>query len=335
MEPDRIVITGARQHNLKHITVDDPEEGARGADRRLGLGQVLARVRHALRRGPAPLHREPLRLRAPVPRADGEAALRLDQGPGADDLDRAEDGEHQPALDRRHGHRDPRLPARAVGARRPAHLPPLRPAGLAAVGPADRARGDAARRGHEVPGAGAARARAQGRAPGRDRAGAQGGLHARQARRDRALARGRPGPARQEEEAHDRGGRRPAGREARPRASGSPTRSRPRCGSAKARWSSRRRARRTRCSPSTGRATTAGSRSRSCSRSCSRSTRRRACAPSAPGSARAWRWTRRSWCRTPSCRSTRAPSSRSARSARRPPGAATSCARSRASARST
>ena len=30
MEPDRIVITGARQHNLKNVTVDDPEEDARG-----------------------------------------------------------------------------------------------------------------------------------------------------------------------------------------------------------------------------------------------------------------------------------------------------------------
>ena len=93
--------------------------------------------------------------------------------------------------------------------------------------------------------------------------------------------------------------------------------------------------RRTRCSPSTAPATTAGSRSRSRRRSSSPSTRRRACARSARASARAWRWTPSWWCPTPSSRSTRARSSRSGRSARPPPGAATSCAPSRASAGST
>ena len=149
----------------------DPEEEARRPDRRLRLGQVLARLRHALRRGPAPLHREPLRLRPAVPRADGEAALRLDQGPRPHHLDRAEDGQLEPALHGRHGHRDPRLPARAVGAGRAAHLPPLRAAGLAAVGAADRPRGPAAPGGDEVPRPRPAREGAQGRAPRRHRAG--------------------------------------------------------------------------------------------------------------------------------------------------------------------
>src|SRR5437868_12691376 len=39
----------------------------------LGIRQVLARVRHAVRRGPAPLRRIALRVRAPVPAAHGEA----------------------------------------------------------------------------------------------------------------------------------------------------------------------------------------------------------------------------------------------------------------------
>ena len=30
MEPDRIVITGARQHNLKNVTVAIPKKAARG-----------------------------------------------------------------------------------------------------------------------------------------------------------------------------------------------------------------------------------------------------------------------------------------------------------------
>ena len=70
-------------------------------------------------------------------------------------------------------------------------------------------------------------------------------------------------------------------------------------------------------------------------RSSSRSTRRRACAPSAPASARAWRWTPSSWSPTPTCPSTRARSSRWARWARARAGAPTSCARWRASAAST
>ena len=116
----------------------DPQEEARGLHRGLGLGQVLPGLRHPLRRGAAPLHREPERLRPPVPRADGQAPLRLDQGAGAHHLHRAEDRQHQPPLHGGHHHRDPRLPAGAVGAGGTAELPQLRAAGLPAVRPADR-----------------------------------------------------------------------------------------------------------------------------------------------------------------------------------------------------
>ena len=94
--------------------------------RALRLGQVEPRLRHDLRRGPAPLRRVALGLRAPVPRPDGEARRRLDRGPLAGDLDRPEDDLAQPALDRRHGDRDLRLPAPALGADRQAALPQLR-----------------------------------------------------------------------------------------------------------------------------------------------------------------------------------------------------------------
>jgi excinuclease ABC subunit B len=50
-------------------------------------------------------------------------ARRPQRGPVARDLDRAEDDVAQSALDRRHGHRDLRLPAPAVCARRRAALP--------------------------------------------------------------------------------------------------------------------------------------------------------------------------------------------------------------------
>ena len=101
---------------------------ARGHHGAVRVGQVVARLRHDLRRGPAPLRRVAERLRAPVPRPDGQARRRLDRGPVAGDLDRPEDDVAQPALDGRHGHRDLRLPAPAVGAHRPPALPHLRQA---------------------------------------------------------------------------------------------------------------------------------------------------------------------------------------------------------------
>ena len=106
--------------------------------------EVSPRLRHDLRRGPAPLRREPLRVRAPVPADDGEARRRLDRRALAGDLDRPEDDLAQPALDGRHRHRDLRLPAPALRARRPAALPGLRPADRGAVPRPDR-RADPAR----------------------------------------------------------------------------------------------------------------------------------------------------------------------------------------------
>ena len=84
----------------------------------VGLGQVLARLRYHLRRRPAALRRVPVGLCAPVPRADAEARRRPDRRPVAGDLDRAEDDLEEPALDRRHRHRDLRLHAPAVRPRR-------------------------------------------------------------------------------------------------------------------------------------------------------------------------------------------------------------------------
>src|SRR5215212_11277575 len=46
----------------------NPARPARGVHRAVRLGQVLARLRHDLRRGSAALCREPVGLRAPVPR---------------------------------------------------------------------------------------------------------------------------------------------------------------------------------------------------------------------------------------------------------------------------
>ena len=115
---DCIRIRGAREHNLKGIDVDIPRHRLVVITGLSGSGQVQPRLRHHLRRGPAPLCREPLGLCPAVPRADAEAGRRPDHRPVAGDLDRAEDHLEQPALDRGHGHRDLRLYAPALGAGR-------------------------------------------------------------------------------------------------------------------------------------------------------------------------------------------------------------------------
>ena len=186
---DRIVVRGAREHNLKNIDVDDPARQARGDHRAVGLGQVVARLRHHLRRGPAALRRVAVGLRAAVPRADGEAGRRLDRGSLAGDLDRAEDDQPQPALDRRHGHRDLRLPAAALRARRHAALlqcgKPITAQTVQQI--VDRVLALPERRAH--PRAGADRARSQGRVPQGAARAAQGGLRARAHRRRAARPR--------------------------------------------------------------------------------------------------------------------------------------------------
>ena len=84
----------------------------------LGLGQILARFRHDLCRGPAPLRRVALGLCPPVPRNDAKAGRRPDRRIVAGDRDRAEDDLEKSALDCRHGDRNPRLHAPALGAGR-------------------------------------------------------------------------------------------------------------------------------------------------------------------------------------------------------------------------
>ena len=124
---DTIVVRGARQHNLKGFDLEIPAARLHGRSPAVGLGQVLARVRHDLRRGPAALRRVAVGVRAAVPRADGEARRRLDRRALARGRDRAEESDQDVALDRRHGDRDLRLPAAALGARRTHVLSALRP----------------------------------------------------------------------------------------------------------------------------------------------------------------------------------------------------------------
>src|SRR3954447_23967661 len=94
----------------------------------LRLREVVARLRHDLRGGAAPLRRVALGVCAPVPPDDGEARRRPHRRALAGDLDRPEDHVPQSPLHRRHRDGDLRLPAPPLRARWPAALPDLRAA---------------------------------------------------------------------------------------------------------------------------------------------------------------------------------------------------------------
>ena len=180
---DKIVVRGAREHNLKNVSVELPARQAHRLHRAVRLGQVVARVRHDLRRGPAALRRVAVGLRPPVPRPDGQARRRLHRGPVAGDLDRPEVGITQPSLDRRHDHRGLRLPAAALRPHRRAALPERHHPARAPDTAADRRSGAAAARGHPVPGAGARGPRPQGRLRHAARRPGRAGLRAGPGRR--------------------------------------------------------------------------------------------------------------------------------------------------------
>ena len=194
----------------------DPPGSARRHHRSVRIRQVVPGVRHHLRRGAAALRRIAVGLRPPVPGADGEARGRLHRGPLPGHLDRAEDHLQEPALDGRHGHRDLRLPARAVRPRRHPALSQLRSRDLRADRAADGgSRADAAVR-HAAAGPGAGDPRAQGRVQEALLRSAAAGLlaGARERIDPRPLRRHR---ARPQAQAHDRSRRRPPDHPRQPR----------------------------------------------------------------------------------------------------------------------
>ena len=201
-----ITIRGAREHNLKNIDLEIPRDRL-VVFTGLSAPAIFARLRHHLRRGPAPLCRIAVGLCAPVPGDDAEAGRRPDRRAVAGDLDRAEDHLEKSALDGRHRHRNLRLHAAVVGAGRCALF--------ARDGPADRepdrladgrSRAGAAGR-HPALSAGAGGARPQGRIPQGARRISQEGISAGQDRRH-VLRTGGSAGARQEIPArHRRRGR--------------------------------------------------------------------------------------------------------------------------------
>ena len=111
---DRISVHGARQHNLRTINVEIPRNTFTVITGLSGSGKSSLAFDTIYAEGPAPLCRDALAVCAAVSRPDGAAGSRFDRRSEPGDLDRAEDHQPQPALDRRHHHRDLRLSAAAV-----------------------------------------------------------------------------------------------------------------------------------------------------------------------------------------------------------------------------
>ena len=162
---DTIEVRGAAEHNLRRVDVRLPKHalivftGPSGSGKSsLAFDTIYAEGQRRYVESLSSYARQFLgQMEKPQ--------VRPHPRPLADHLDRAEGGEQQPALDRRHDHRGLRLPARALGAHRAPALPPLRPAGRAALGRGDRRPAGRAAAGHALPPAGAPRRQPQGRVP--------------------------------------------------------------------------------------------------------------------------------------------------------------------------
>jgi excinuclease ABC subunit A len=111
MPAEELVVHGAREHNLKDVTVALPRNKLICITGLSGSGKSSLAFDTIYAGGPAALRRVALGVRAAVPADDGEARRRLDRRALAGDLDRPEDDVAEPALDGRHGDGDLRLPA--------------------------------------------------------------------------------------------------------------------------------------------------------------------------------------------------------------------------------
>ena len=214
---DVIRIRGARTHNLRGIDLDLPRDrlivvtGLSGSGKSsLAFDTIYA---EGQRRYVESLSAYARQFLSVMEKPDVDHI----EGPLAGHLDRAEGDLAQPAFDRRHGHRDLRLPARAVRARRHSALPGPRPGTDRADREPDGRPGarDAGRQ--RAAAAGAGRAGTQGRARRGARAAQVVGLRARDDRRPHRRAR-RAAEARRATPSLDRRGRRPRARAPRCRA---------------------------------------------------------------------------------------------------------------------
>ena len=297
---DRLIVRGAREHNLRDVSLDLPRDalivftGLSGSGKSsLAFDTIFAEGQRR--------YVESLSAYAAVPRPDGQARRRLHRGSVAGRVDRPEVGLAQPPVHRGHHHRGLRLPPVALCPGRAPALPGVRPANRPTDTPADRRPDPRVPRRHPVPGAGAGRPRPQRRIRRALPRAVGQGLRASAGRRAGGAAH-RATDAEAVREAHHRGGRRPAdgeavraaarrrlhagsGRDTGPRAAASLS------SSSTSSTSTRPTRTASAPTPSTSPASTTTCPSRSSSRGPSRSTRRTARAPTARASAPAWRST--------------------------------------------
>ena len=190
-----IVVRGARQHNLKNIDVRIPRNklvvitGVSGAGKSsLAFDTIYA---EGQRRYVESLSSFARQFMDQMEKPQVDQITRAQPG----HRHRAEDHHPQPALDRRHGDRDPGLPARAL---RPAgHARTARSAGAPSSRrsrPADRQPARPPAGGHALPAAGPAGAQPQGHPCRRPEAGPAGRLPTRPCgREDARPGQGHPG----------------------------------------------------------------------------------------------------------------------------------------------
>ncbi len=143
---DTLVIHGAREHNLKNITLELPRNalivftGLSGSGKSsLAFDTIYA---EGQRRYVESLSSYARQFLGP----DGEARRRLHRGPLAGDLDRPEVDLAEPSIHGRDDHRDLRLPPGPVRPDRASALPEVRTADRPPDAGADRRPGDAAAR---------------------------------------------------------------------------------------------------------------------------------------------------------------------------------------------
>ena len=160
---DQLIIRGAREHNLKDVSLDLPRDslivftGLSGSGKSsLAFDTIFA---EGQRRYVESLSAYARQFLGQMDKPDVDFIEGLSPAVSIDQKSTVE----EPALDGRHHHRGLRLPPPALRPGRPAALPDLRRADRAADAAADRRPGPAARGGHPVPGAGAGDPRPQGR----------------------------------------------------------------------------------------------------------------------------------------------------------------------------